>query len=190
MKIIKRILLLLFILTTIGFIFCGWLYSHLVTYKSIGSRTHYSVTNNKLVDYINSNTHNKAETDIEQIIKLGLLITSRKLNFTSEKNNIDPNQLISSKTAHCVGYASFFATTCNFLLMKYNLSNKWKAEQQVGRLQFLGIKIHKYFHSSFFKYHDFVTIENKETGEIFAVDPSVNDYLFIDFVTFNKLKKE
>ena len=38
----------------------------------------------------------------------------------------------------------------------------------------------------FFKDHDFVTIENKETGEIFAVDPSVNDYLFIDFVTFNK----
>lgn len=186
MKIIKRILLLLFILITIGFIFRGWLYRHLVTYESVGARTHYSVTNNKLADYINSNTQNQAETDIEQIIKLGLLITSRKLNFTVENNNIDPNQLISSKTAHCEGYASFFATTCNFLLKKYNLSNKWKAEPQAGQISFLGINIHEYFHSSFFKYHDFVTIENKQTGEIFAVDPSVNDYLFIDFVTLNK----
>jgi hypothetical protein len=26
----------------------------------------------------------------------------------------------------------------------------------------------------------------KQTGEIFAVDPSVNDYLFIDFINYTK----
>jgi len=31
-----------------------------------------------------------------------------------------------------------------------------------------------------------VTIENKTTGEIFAVDPTVNDYLYIDFITYSK----
>jgi hypothetical protein len=31
-----------------------------------------------------------------------------------------------------------------------------------------------------------VTIENKKTGEILAVDPTVNDYLNIDFITYSK----
>jgi len=56
----------------------------------------------------------------------------------------------------------------------------------VEQLYFLGTNIHKYFNSSFFKDHDFVTIENKTTGEIFAVDPTVNDYLRIDFITYSK----
>ncbi len=186
MKIIKRILLLLFIFITVGLIFRGCLFRQLVTYKSVGVRTNYSATDEKLIDYININTDKLAESDIEQIIKLGLSITSKKLNFTAEKNNIDPNKLISSKTAHCVGYASFFATTCNYLLVKYNLADTWTAKPQVGQLYFLGTNIHNCFNSSFFKDHDFVTIENKKTGLIFAVDPTVNDYLFIDFVTFNK----
>jgi hypothetical protein len=31
-----------------------------------------------------------------------------------------------------------------------------------------------------------VTIENETTGEIFAVDPTMNDYFHIDFIVFNK----
>lgn len=186
MKVIKRILLTLLVLTTVGLFFRGWFYRHLVTYKSVGHRTNYSATDNKLVDYINGSTDEQTDPDIEQIIKLGLSITSVQLNFTANKNDTDPNKLITSKTAHCVGYASFFATTCNHLLDKYNLADTWTAKPQVGQLYFLGTNIHKYFNSSFFKDHDFVTIENKTTGEIFAVDPTVNDYLYIDFITYSK----
>ena len=186
MKIIKRILLILLVLTTVGLLFRGWFYRHLVTYKSVGQQTNYSATENKLVDYINASTDEKTDLDIEQIIKLGLSITSGQLNFTANKNDTDPNKLITSKTAHCVGYASFFATTCNHLIDKYNLADTWTAKPQVGQLYFLGTNIHKYFNSSFFKDHDFVTIENKTTGEIFAVDPTVNDYLRIDLVTYTK----
>ncbi|MBO0360236.1 hypothetical protein J0X19_19910 [Hymenobacter sp. BT186] len=182
----KRIFIIVLILTTVGLLFREWFYRNLVTYKSLGLRTNYSATNNKLVDYIDASVDKQADTDIEQIIKLGLSITSGQLNFTADKNDIDPNKLISSKTAHCVGYASFFATTCNYLLKKYNLSDRWSAKPQVGQLYFIGTNIHKYFDSSFFKDHDFVTVENKETGEIFAVDPTVNDYLDIDFITYAK----
>jgi len=191
MKFIKRTLLIILIISTVGLLFRGWFYRHLVTYKSVKIRTNYLATNIKLTDYIDANTDNQTDPDIKQIIKLGLSITSRKLNFTVDKNYTDPNKLIISKTAHCVGYASFFATTCNYLLEKYNLSDTWTAKPQVGQLNFLGKNIHIYLtkffiDTNFIKDHDFVTIENKKTGEILAVDPTVNDYLRIDFITYNK----
>jgi len=186
MKFIKRTFITILILTTVGLLFRGWFYRHLVTYKSVGLRTNYSATNEKLTDYIDTSIDNQTNPEIEQIVKHGLSITSRQLNFTSNKNDIDPNKLITSKTAHCVGYASFFATTCNYLLKRYNLADRWTAKPQIGQLYFLGTNIHKYFNSAFFKDHDFVTIENKKTGEILAVDPTVNDYLHIDFITYSK----
>ena len=191
MKFIKRALLIILIISNVGLLFRGWFYRHLVTYKSDGIKTNYFATNIKLTDYIDANTDNQTDLDIKQIIKLGLSITSRKLNFTADKNDTDPNKLIISKTAHCVGYASFFATTCNYLLEKYNLSDTWTAKPQAGQLHFLGTNIHDYLtkffkDTDFIKDHDFVTIENKKTGEILAVDQTVNDYLRIDFITYNK----
>lgn len=186
MKLIKQIFLIILILTTVGLLFRGWIYRNLVTYKSAGLRTNYPAKDKKLTDYINANTNIQTDLDIKQIVKLGLSKTSRQLNYTADKNNTDPNKLITSKTAHCIGYATFFATTCNYLLDKYNLSDTWTAKPQIGQLYILGTNIHKFFNSAFFKDHDFVTIENKITGEIVAVDPTVNDYLRIDFVTYTK----
>lgn len=186
MQIIKRTFLTILILAIIGLLFRGWFYRHLVTYKSVGLRTNYSISDENLIQYINESINERTVPNIEQIIKLGLSITSRQLNYTVSKNDIDPNKLISSKTAHCVGYASFFAATCNYLLKKYNLSDNWTAKPQIGQLYLFGTNVHKYFNSAFFKDHDFVIIENRITGEIFAVDPTVNDYLDIDFITYHK----
>jgi hypothetical protein len=147
MKFIKRTFITILILTTVGLLFRGWFYRHLVTYKSVGLRTNYSATDKILTDYIDANNDTQTDLDIEQIIKLGLSITSSQLTFTADKNDTDPNKLITSKTAHCVGYATFFATTCNYLLDKYKLSYTWIAKPQVGQLYFLGTNIHKYFKS-------------------------------------------
>ncbi len=70
-------------------------------------------------------------------------------------------------------------------LKKYNYSQLWKAEPQMGQLYFCGTNIHTYFNSSFLKDHDFVLITNQITGKTFAVDPTLYDYFFITFVTFN-----
>jgi len=185
MKFVKRTILIILILTVVGFLFRGWFYRHLVTYKSVGTRINYAATDYKFIAYIDASAENQTSPDIEQIIKLGLSITSKQLNFTNDKNDIDPNKLINSKTAHCVGYAAFFAATCNYLLDKYHLTDTWSAKPQIGQLYFLGTNIHKYFKSLFFKDHDFVTIENKKTGKVFAVDPTINDYFCIDFVTYS-----
>jgi len=75
MKIIKWTLLAIFFITTFGILFRGFIFRHLVTYRSVGLRTNYYATDNKLVDLINANADNKSYQDIEEIIKLGLSIT-------------------------------------------------------------------------------------------------------------------
>ena len=186
MKIIKRSLLLLILLTSVGFLFRGWIYRHVVTYKSVGMRTTYPASDKNFTKYIDSCIDNHKKLNINQIIKLAFSITSEKLTYTAQKTDIDPYLLITSRTAHCVGYAAFFTTTCNYLLKKYDLADQWTAKPRIGQLYFPGTKIHPYFSTPFFKDHDFVTIENKETGEILAVDPIVKDYLSIYFVSLSK----
>lgn len=176
----------LFILTVVGTIFKGCIYRTLVNYHSVGIRSHYSVTNKQLTELIENKTVEETMPEIKTIIQLALSITSEQLVFTSDHNDTDPNQLILSKKAHCVGYAAFFTTTMHYLLKKYGLENKWFVIPRVGQLHVIGINIHPYFHSSFFKDHDFVTIENKGTGELLAVDPTLHDYLRIELVSFTK----
>ncbi len=166
--------------------FRGSIYRQLFTYKSIGERTSYSANNDKLIKYIEINADSTQNLNIKDIIKSSLSITSRQLNFTASNNDNDPNNLINSKTAHCIGYATFFATTCNYLLMENNLNGIWVAKPQIGQIFLFGSNIHKYFDSSFLKDHDFVTIENRKTGEVFAVDPTLHDYLLIDFISYEK----
>ena len=186
MKIIKKIFLILFILIAICILFRESIYRHLVSYKSIGQRINYTVKDKALVEVIEKNISKDQSSHVRLLIKLSLKITSEQLNFTASKNEVDPNILIYTKTAHCVGYASFCSTTCNYLFDKFKMSDTWMAKSQVGQLYFLGINIHPYFHSPFFKDHDFVIIENKRTHEKIAIDPTINDYFFIEFVPLHQ----
>ena len=189
MKILKRIFFTILALLVICIVFRGTLYRHIVTYKSIGQRTTYVVTNDKLIRYIEENCIEKDNKNIEEIIKESLSLTSKALNFTFSKNDRDPNRLIDSKTANCIGYAAFFTAVCDYQLKKYNLSDQWIVSSEIGQIFVFGTNIHNYFDSSFFKDHDFVIVKNKTTKEIFAVDPSINDYLCIDYITFDNYLK-
>jgi galactose mutarotase-like enzyme len=117
---------------------------------------------------------------------MSLDITSSRLNFTVDKNDVDPNNLVSFRTAHCVGYANFFTTTCNYLLQKNDLADTWEVKTEIGQLYLFGVNVHSYLNSPFLKDHDFVSIENQETGEVLAVDPSVHDYLGISLISYQK----
>ena len=185
MRFIKRVGLVLLILISLGFIFRGWIYRNLVTYRTTGERKSYSVKEPLFLNYIISNSEIQ-QPGVEDLVKLSLKLTSWKLTFSSGENEKDPNKLISSKEANCIGYAAFFTAICNELLDKHRLYD-WTAKPQIGQLYFLGTNIHPYLKSAFFRDHDFVTIENSSTGEVLAVDPSLNDYTKIDFV---KLLKE
>src|SRR5690606_28082663 len=186
MKYIKGFFLTLIILIIVAILLRGPIFRSLITYDSIGERENYLITDDNLAYYIDSGAESLLDPNVEQIIKLSLSLTSNQLNFTFEKNDNDPNLLIISKTAHCVGYAHFFATTCNYLLEKHGFSADWLATSRVGQMSFIGIDVHQFFNSPFFRDHDFVVIENLKTGEKFAVDPSVHDYLGIDFISYRK----
>lgn len=186
MKTIKRIFLIVIIISAIGFVFREWFFNQAVSFRSIGLRTTYLATNPQLIKFIDSGTIKQIDPDIKEIIRTSLSLTSTHLNFTADRNDNDPNLLISSKTAHCIGYASFFATSCNYLIKKYNLDDDWTAKPQIGQLYFYGTNVHKYLRSPFLKDHDFVVIENRTTGEILAVDPTIHDYLGINFVKYSK----
>lgn len=163
-------------------LFRGCLYRQVVAYDSIDIRMNYKITDKKLQDCINASMENESEMNIDEIIERSLEITACELNFTSAKNDVDPNRLIHSRTAHCVGYAAFCAAVCNDILKKHHLDRTWSATPHIGKLYFLGMNAHNWFNSPFFKDHDFVIIRNRETGEIKAVDPTLYDYFYIEEV--------
>ncbi|PKH52664.1 hypothetical protein CXF68_19010 [Tenacibaculum sp. Bg11-29] len=137
MKILKRILQSILIIVLIGLVFRGSVYRKVITYKSIGERVSYSATNKNLIKYIEENTINAKGPKIEKIIDMGLSATSRLLRFTASKNHIEPNKLINTKTANCIGYATFFSANCNYLLKKYALDNNWIAKPHKGNFIYL-----------------------------------------------------
>jgi len=184
MKLLKKIFLVIFILISTGILFRGCLFRYLVTYQSIGQRNQYTATSADLIESIENQVGAKPNLAAMEIIQRSLDLTTRRLRFTATRNAIDPNILIHSKTAHCVGYAAFFATTCNYLFEKHHMANEWKATPHIGQLYFWGENLHRHFHTPFFKDHDFVLLENKLTGQVIAVDPTVSDYLWIDRVTY------
>src|SRR5688572_7801753 len=106
------------------FLFRGFLYRQLFSYKSIGSRTTYLATDKELTDYIDNKTVLFKPRDVKDIIEISLQLTSSRLNFSSAKNDNDPNKLIKTKNAHCIGYSAFFTATCNYLLNKFGFDDR------------------------------------------------------------------
>ncbi len=165
------------------FIFKATIYRVIVKYETVGSRKSYEVKDKSLINFIEKELTEEDLIDIESILEKATILTNDKLHFTTSKSDIDPNKLITSEYTHCTGYAIFFETICNYMIKKNILLKDWKAMTRIGELYFLGINIHDYVKSPFFKDHDFVIIKNVKTGQKFCVDPTVSDYLNIDTVS-------
>lgn len=161
----------------------GCLYRHIVTYQSVGQRLVYPATADKLLEYLNTPDTRLKNPDIQAIIQLSLSKTAGQLYFTAAKNDNDPNLLMYSKSANCIGYAAFFTTACNYFLKKNGLDAEWTVSPRIGQLYLLETNVHHWFRSPFFKDHDFVVLENRTTGAVWAVDPTVYDYGRIVLVT-------
>lgn len=167
----------------LGLLFRGWIYRHVVTYRSISQPTAYIMTNPDLIKLANS-LGTDPFTDVDAGISSALGLTSQQLRYTTSTCSTDPNQLVDSHRTHCVGYAHFFSALCNHWFHIKGVSKDWEATVHRGQLYVMGINIHQFFHSPFFSNHDFVVIRHKKTQEIIAVDPTIHDYLFINRITF------
>ncbi len=181
MRVSKKIWALIVLIGLLYF-FRGYIYRLLVKYEPIKETEEYVVSGSKLVDYIDNFTADNDLMSIETVTDKSNELTNEKLEFTFSKCDKDPNKLILSLETNCVGYAYFYAVVCNYLLEKSKLSNQWHAKTYRAKLYFLGVDIHTWFNTPFFKDHDFVIIENSVTGEKIYIDPTTSDYLSIDEV--------
>lgn len=184
LRILKQFFLFGVMFLGLMFLFRGWIYRHFITYESIGVRNNYPVNDEYLIAYNENNSKNFKDANAAQIINHSLYLTTKRLGYSFEKAPVDPNELIYSHKANCIGYVSFFASICNYLFSKYSRAEHWQVQHQIGLLSVYGVNTHHYFSSPYFKDHDFVTIKNRSNGETFAVDPTLNDYSGIKFVSY------
>ncbi|MBK8807631.1 MAG: hypothetical protein IPO21_13740 [Bacteroidales bacterium] len=182
MKKTLTIVLILAIIILTGFFMRNAIVSSILEYKTLEERKLFYKPDTNFVAFCNNQMSNIEEHTIELIIKKSLLVTSKQLNFTTSKAENNPNLLLKSEKANCVGYAQFYALVCNILLKKSNLDNDWIAKAYVAQLYVFEKNVHYYLSSPFWKNHDFVIIKNLKTNERIAVDPTLHDYFLIDKV--------
>jgi hypothetical protein len=140
------------------------------------------LTNQHLIQVVD-NEPLEEEINIDVIIEVATKLTTSHLSFTTGKASANPNELAMSKKANCVGYAAMFNAIASYLIKKQGVENEYEVQHKIGKLDFLGIDLHQYSGSPFFKDHDYNIICNKITKEEVAVDASVADYLWVERVS-------
>ena len=122
-------------------------------------------------------------------MKIADKLTKEELKFTKNRVSNNPNKLIDTNQANCVGYSAMFNSIANYLINKNKYENEIEVEHKIGQLELFGINLHQFFESPFFRDHDYNEITDKNTGKKILVDPVVSDYLRIKRVAQkNKLK--
>lgn len=160
----------------------GFIFRLAFKYHGIGTRPEIKIIDRELLRIIESKSKNR-NTDLKSIIEISSTITKNELDFSSKHTSNNPNVLIHTHKANCVGYAAMFNSTINHLIRINKLQNNIEAEHNIGQLDIFEINLHQYFESPFMKDHDFNTVTNKKTGEKISVDLSVADVLWINRIS-------
>ena len=159
-------------------LFRGYLFRTLVRYQENNELEKIPLTNETLRDQIKSI---QSQEDIEDLIKIALVLTADHLHFRSQASSVDPNQLFrpTSSPTHCVGYSAFFATIFQQLLQQHNWQDSYQVQHLRGHLTLLGFDLHQFNDDPFFQHHDYNRIIEISTGKQWVVDIAVYDYFGI-----------
>ncbi len=160
----------------------GWIYRHTITYKIIGERKGYELTDQRLRSAMDQEL-TVLELPLDDLIDISLHRTHRELSFAFEAASQNPNQILQKGTTHCIGYAALFHSIASHIITKQKMSGYYRSRHLVGEIYFLGINLHQFIDHPFFQNHDFNVLENLYTGEKIYVDPSMSDYLGIKRVS-------
>jgi len=183
----KPLLKIIGILFLIFILFKGWIFRQLITYSNIGSRENIEITHSNLLEKIRLKSSDESMT-IEKIVQISRSITIQELSFSRTQISRNPNDLFNTKKANCIGYAAMFNSIANHLIHSNNLELKYAANHQIGRLELLGFNLHAFFNSPFFRDHDYNEIIDLQKRKTLAIDPSVTDYLGINYVRNRNLE--
>ncbi|BDS11559.1 hypothetical protein [Aureispira anguillae] len=182
-KKLKRTLKVVGFLLVLTLIFRGWIFRQSISYTPIGTRNHIKLTDKKLIATLKLEQEKQTNTSLDEIIKIARNKTNENLSFTTEKSSRNPNQALKVGKANCIAYSALFNSIANYLINAQNLETKYKAIHWIGKIDFMGIDLHQFFESTFFKQHDYNEILNLETGEKIHIDPTISDYLKIHSVS-------
>lgn len=163
-------------------LFRGFIFRLTIKYNEIGTRPKIEITNKQLIEKIETFATSRLITP-EDIVKTASTITNSELAFTTQTVSSNPNELINTNKANCVGYSAMFNSVANFLIKKNELEHTIVTEHKIGQLSFMGINLHQFFNNSFLKDHDFNELKNMKTGKVIFIDPTVSDYLWISSVS-------
>jgi len=163
-------------------LFKGRLFRCMVTYEEVGQRQIITLQDTGMITDIQQRRNNRV-LSLEEIVEISQSVTTERLRFTTGRAYSNPNTIIRSGEANCVGYSALFCSIADPLFHEQHSGHSFRVRHLVGHLSFLGVDVHQFFSSPFFRDHDFVEIENITTGEKIFVDPVVSDYLGIDRVT-------
>jgi len=180
----KKVFKIIGVSLLIIILFRGWIYRSAISYNQIGTRENIIINNKDFLNKIESRSANKI-TSLEGIIRIANAITIEELSFSGNRVSNDPNELIRTKQANCIGYAALFNSVANYLIQKNGLGDEIEAKHLIGKLDLFGVSLHQFFDRPFFKDHDFNSVQHLITKKIYYIDSSLSDYLGIDEVVSN-----
>ena len=169
------------VLVPLTILFRGPLYRSTVAYTDAGKRENPPVADAKLSSRIEAMLL-EVPPDLDGIVRIAKAITEEELAFTTGPAETNPNRLMHTAKANCVGYAATFASIASYLVKRYGLQEEIAVEHHVGHLLLFGINVHQLFDDPFFKDHDYNVVRDRRTGERVAVDVTVSDYLGVEWV--------
>lgn len=148
------------------------------TYQVLWQRDlNYTLQNEEIIDKINQWLKEANSSDIDENINFLLKLSNEYLEFSFTENDNNPNSLVDSKKANCIGYASFFTALFHYIIKEKQWEERYQCKQVVGKIYYQNQDVHQLFNDPFFADHDFVIIEEVLTKDIIVVDPSLYSYL-------------
>jgi hypothetical protein len=161
----------------------GPLYRLTVSYRPVSERRVIPLTDPVVEDRLVQRMIADQPDDIQDQIDVALKVTSSRLRFVAAHMPSDPNVFWPDDNgANCVGYSALFAALLRTELDSAGLSQRYEVKHLVGKMTFLGFDLHSIFASPFFADHDYNSIHDLETDEVWFVDPTASDYLRIRYV--------
>ena len=174
----KKALKITAIILVILFLFRGVLYRYTITYTPIKERKSIPLIDKKVIAAIEKEIGSE-QLDLQKIVNISTKITNQYLKFTFQRASNNPNKIVLTGKGNCIGYAALFSAVANYLINKAEGQDRFQSKHLVGKLDFLGIDLNALFTSPFYKNHDYNLIEDKKTGVVLLIDPSLDDYLYL-----------
>jgi hypothetical protein len=176
----KRYYLLVFILLLV--LFRGQLFRLCVHYEAAGERTILAVNNQDLQREIEDWAAENPAASVKKRIAYSRKLTAKSTAFVMRSASGHPDDVYVSGQANCVGYARLFAGVLEEVNKAIGDDRVISQAVLVGELSLFGQSLHQLSDDPFWRDHDYNSVTDLESGEVYLLDVTLYDYLGIRWV--------